>query len=113
MGRHGSRETSKCHTCRIERDIRGSVLNPVWNDGDFFEFIIERKSVAMLSLGVFNDDDSCIGHSTIPISSLCIGYRNLKLHNSSNKMNGSHSFASIMVETEIYDFEKYSLARIA
>ena len=111
IDKQGARETTKSYTCRTEKDMRGNVLNPVWIDGDFFEFVIERKSVAMLNLSLYNDDDSLIGYSSIPISSLRIGFRNLKVYDSSNKMYGIHLFASIIVEIEIYDFEKYTSTR--
>ena len=105
IDRNGSRGISK--SFKTSKAVRGNSLNPIWGD-DFFEYVIERKSVAMLSLEVHNnDDESIVAHSSIPISCLRNGFRSIKLFDNSNKSHGIIAFASILVQIEMYDYEKF------
>jgi len=107
----GAREVTK--TCKTQA-IKGNGLNPFWDHHDFFEFIIKRKSVAILLFTVHNEsDDAFIACSSIPISCLRLGYRSVKLFDAWHRRSGAFAFASLLVEIEMYDHQKYKKAEEA
>ena len=111
MDSGGTREFTKAYKTQA---IKNNGLNPFWDHHDFFEFVIKRKSVAVLLFTLYNEsDDAFIACSSIPISCLRLGYRSVKLFDAWNRRSGAFAFASLLVEIEMYDHSKYKSAEEA
>jgi len=105
----GAKEVYRSFRTKQSKLLKGNGLNADFSDDpEFFEFVIERKSVAMIYITVHNEnDDSFIAFSSIPVSCLRIGYRSVKLYNASNERHGLHSFSCLILEIEKYDYKEY------
>jgi Phosphatidylinositol-specific phospholipase C, X domain/Phosphatidylinositol-specific phospholipase C, Y domain/C2 domain len=81
--------------------VRSNGLNPVWGENEFFEFVITKPWVAMLSITVHDKADNgmpdFIGGASIPIAHLRQGYRSVSLFDSSHTRSGAFEFASLLV----------------
>lgn len=79
---------------------------PVWNDPIGKEFTVYSPEIAMIQFGLREADiglDENVGYAAIPISCMRKGYRSIQLYDSNNTRTGPFSYASLLVDIQIYE----------
>jgi len=86
------------------KEVHGNGFFPIWNQG-MEKFRVDNSDIAMLQLTVWDKDvkkiDRFIASSSIPISCLREGYRNVKLYDGNFSRNCAFERASLLIEVEI------------
>ena len=96
--RNEERETITTHQTDV---VPQNGFSPIWQQGKF-EFTVENWAVAMLQVTVYDKSkDEFIASSSIPISCLRRGMRNVKLYDATNTRSGAFDFASLLLEVKI------------
>lgn len=84
--------------------IRANGFCAEWNDADFFEFLVESMSVAMLEIIVMNNDeefiDDIICKTALPVSCLRHGYRSVQFYDNCSQQHGLFGLARLLVEVK-------------
>jgi len=77
-------------------------FNPIWAQETIYKFKVYNPDVAMLQFTVWDRDvattDDFVGSSSVPISCIREGYRNVRIFDANNKQHGAFERASLLVE---------------
>ncbi|XP_066451758.1 1-phosphatidylinositol 4,5-bisphosphate phosphodiesterase beta-4 isoform X2 [Eleutherodactylus coqui] len=86
------------------RIIMNNGLNPVYNEEAFVFRKVILPDLAVLRIGVYDDNNKLIGQRLLPLDGLQAGYRHISLRNEGNKpLSLPTIFCSIVLKTYVPD----------
>lgn len=84
--------------------ISNNGFCPIWNETQYYEFLIYNPSIAMILFSLCESDvtfDDQVSYAAIPINLLKTGYRSIQLYDANNRRSGLFDFASLLVEIDL------------
>jgi len=78
--------------------VQANGFCPIWGGQEKFVFVVKNWSVAMLQLTVYSKNDEFVASTSIPISCMRKGIRNVKLYDQTNTRSGAFDVASLLLE---------------
>nr|XP_033793286.1 1-phosphatidylinositol 4,5-bisphosphate phosphodiesterase beta-4 isoform X2 [Geotrypetes seraphini] len=86
------------------RMVMNNGLNPVYNEESFVFRKVILPDLAVLRIGVYDDNNKLIGQRILPLDGLQAGYRHISLRNEGNKpLSLPTIFCNIVLKTYVPD----------